>query len=66
MKIEKGKCPICGKDNACAAVKGTDPAKCWCMTAKIPKGLLQTIPDELRNQSCVCQTCVDKYKKESQ
>lgn len=61
--IEKGKCPICGKNNQCAAVKGEDPKSCWCMTANVPKDLLKTIPNELRNQSCVCQSCVESFKK---
>lgn len=60
--IEKGKCPICGQDNGCAAVKGTDPNKCWCMTIKVPKGLLEIVPPENRRQSCVCKSCVETYK----
>jgi len=58
----KGLCPICGESNGCAFNSGDDPLKCWCMTEKVPKGLLKQIPDELRGKSCVCQKCVKEYK----
>lgn len=61
--IEKGKCPICGKNNGCAVVAGTDPYKCWCMTNTVPKQLLTHIPKQLRNQSCICHDCIRNYNK---
>ncbi len=61
--IEKGKCPICGKTNQCAITLGEEPSTCWCMTTKIPKDLLNNIPDEYRNISCVCKECVKNYVK---
>ncbi len=61
--MSKGICPICKEENKCASVLGTDVSKCWCMTTKIPKGLLAQIPDEKRGQSCVCKSCVDRYNK---
>jgi len=63
--MPKGICPICNKPNQCAMVKGEDPYKCWCMTEKVPEGLLETVPDELRGQSCVCRECVLEFKKNS-
>ncbi len=63
--MEKGICPICKKPNGCAMTAGEDPYKCWCMTEKVPKGLLGQIPEELRGQSCVCRSCVLKYKEEN-
>lgn len=62
--MEKGKCPICGEDNHCAIVKGQDPLSCWCMTTKVPKALLETVPAESRRQSCVCKKCVDEFHQE--
>lgn len=59
----KGICPICKKENKCAVVMGTDPKKCWCMDIKVPKGLLELIPDEDRGKSCVCKSCIEAYKK---
>ncbi len=61
--IEKGKCPICGKNNGCAMVAGTDPYACWCMTTSVPKGLLNHIPEEFRNKSCICKECTSNYNK---
>lgn len=61
--IEKGKCPICGKLNSCAVTLGENPATCWCMNTPIPKGLLNQIPNEYRNISCVCKSCVKNYEK---
>ncbi|MCK8060143.1 MULTISPECIES: cysteine-rich CWC family protein [unclassified Fusibacter] len=60
----KGICPICGKENGCAFMTGEDPKSCWCMTIKVPKGLLEQIPPEKRGESCVCRSCVTAYKKE--
>ncbi len=59
--MTKGICPICKKENKCASVLGLDVNNCWCMTTSIPKGLLETIPDEKRGLSCVCKSCVDAY-----
>lgn len=61
--IEKGKCPICGKNNGCAMVAGTDPYACWCMTTSVPKGLLNHVPEEFRNKSCICKECTTNYNK---
>lgn len=61
--IEKGKCPICGKNNGCAMVAGTDPYACWCMTTSVPKGLLNQIPEEFKKKSCVCKACTINYSK---
>jgi len=61
--IEKGKCPICGKNNGCAMVAGTDPYACWCMTTTVPKGLLNHIPEEFRKKSCICRDCTTNYNK---
>ena len=61
--IEKGKCPICGKDNGCAFNTGADPKSCWCMTTSVPKTLVKHVPDEFRNISCVCRNCIKNYEK---
>jgi len=63
MMIEKGKCPICGRNNGCAFNTGADPKTCWCMTTPVPKGLLSHIPDEMRNISCVCKSCIESYAR---
>lgn len=55
-------CPLCGQNNGCAVHAGKDPAACWCMTVKVPPGLLEKIPPERRGQACVCQNCVKAYR----
>lgn len=57
----KGICPVCGKANGCYMVAGKDPSACWCMTTKVPKDLLATIPAEKRGKSCVCKECVTNH-----
>lgn len=61
--MKQGICPICKKNNMCASVLGTDPLKCWCMNIKVPKKLLDSIPEEDRMKSCVCKECVESFKK---
>ncbi len=56
-------CPVCGKSNGCAIEIGIDPQLCWCMSIKVPKSLLETIPSEQRGKSCVCKACVLVYKQ---
>lgn len=55
-------CPLCGRDNGCAVSRGEDPARCWCMTARIPAALLERIPAEHRGKTCVCLSCVEAYR----
>ena len=61
--VTKGLCPICGQPNGCAVIANRDPASCWCMTTKVPEGLLEQIPNHLRKQSCVCENCVEEARK---
>ncbi|WP_341279029.1 cysteine-rich CWC family protein [Paenibacillus sp. FSL H8-0537] len=52
------KCPLCGGPNGCAIEAGLAPHSCWCFRERVPQSLLEQIPPEQRNQSCVCQNCV--------
>jgi hypothetical protein len=36
---------------------------CWCMTAKIPKEILELVPQHLKGKHCICQNCVEKYRE---
>lgn len=56
MLIDKGICPICGKDNQCQ-----NSVDCWCYNVTIPEGLLRLVPEEKRGQSCICKACIDRY-----
>lgn len=59
----KGICPVCGKDNGCAMLKGEDPKSCWCMTIQVPKELLNQVAPEERGKSCICKNCVMEFKE---
>lgn len=61
QEIDRSLCPLCGGENDCKAAKGEGHAGCWCMAAKIPKGLLERIPPEQRGKACVCKRCVEDY-----
>lgn len=58
----KGVCPLCGRENKCASVAGTAPHKCWCMTTKVPKELIDRVPEDKKGQACICRSCVEEYK----
>jgi len=63
--VDTSRCPLCGRDNRCAAAACLDDASsCWCFSASIPKQLLERIPPELRGKSCVCSRCVEAYREE--
>ena len=57
MKEIEKICPICGKDNNCQHGK----ADCWCNTVKIPKSILEMIPNDKKDKACICKSCIDKY-----
>lgn len=50
-------CPICGQDNGCMLSKD-----CWCYSVKVPRALLDTLPEDKKGVACICKSCVDKYK----
>lgn len=54
------RCPLCGEANGCAIAAGRDPESCWCMTATIDPGLLESVPAEARGKICVCPRCASK------
>ena len=59
-------CPLCGGANECqlcspAIYKG----QCWCARAAMPAELLARVPENFRNRACICHSCVEKFKLES-
>jgi len=58
--IDTTRCPLCHEANRCASAAG-DAARCWCMSAEIPKQALQLVPDELKGRSCICQACATRH-----
>jgi prepilin-type N-terminal cleavage/methylation domain-containing protein/prepilin-type processing-associated H-X9-DG protein len=57
------RCPLCGAANECqlcspAAYKG----RCWCADEEIPRELLASVPENLRDRACICHVCIEKFK----
>lgn len=55
---DKQRCPACGALNQCSlADPRTATQPCWCFAVAIDPAVLQALPDELRNQACLCPRC---------
>ncbi|AXO87357.1 helicase [Pseudomonas parafulva] len=60
------RCPACGAANQCALADPRSATQaCWCYSVSIDPALLQALPAELRNRSCLCPRCaaVDEQLK---
>jgi hypothetical protein len=51
-------CPLCGQDNNCQHNHTT----CWCVKVKIPKQVLDMIPDDKKGKACICESCIEKFQ----
>jgi hypothetical protein len=59
--VAPDRCLLCGGPNLCGMAAGqTD---CWCFTARVPQALLDQLPPESRNLSCICQRCIASYEQ---
>lgn len=56
--IDDSICPLCKQVNRCdvTAISG-----CWCMKVKVPAELLAQVPAPIKNKSCICNKCIDRY-----
>lgn len=53
-------CPLCGGPNGCVpAACGSLDAPCWCTTVAFNPASLARVPDELRNEVCLCRRCAE-------
>lgn len=52
-------CPLCGQDNNCQHGK----EDCWCNTVKVPKHVLDLVPEDKKGKACICKSCLEKYQK---
>ncbi|MBF0264000.1 MAG: cob(I)yrinic acid a,c-diamide adenosyltransferase [Gammaproteobacteria bacterium] len=59
--IDDSICPLCQKKNHCQA--RNTALSCWCHQKVIPEELIARVPEELKNKTCICQSCVDAYHK---
>jgi len=55
VPLDPRRCPLCGNPNACGAADGA--GACWCSSTKIPAAVLERVPAEARDKSCVCEAC---------
>jgi hypothetical protein len=56
-------CPKCGNENKCALEKGKQIHTCWCLYKDIPKKLSELYSPQ---EGCLCEKCIDEYKKEKE
>ena len=54
-------CPLCGKPNLCAMeierTTGVKQESCWCTQLDFSDELLDQVPAEAQNLSCICADC---------
>ena len=53
--LDPRRCPLCGGDNACGIAAGA--ATCWCFDTVISAELIERVPADLQDQSCICPAC---------
>ena len=53
---------LCGEPNHCGVAAGR--SACWCFTATVPQALLETLPPDQRNLSCICQVCIASFEQQ--
>lgn len=59
-------CPLCGNDNKCDVTAVINGGTCWCMAGeqRFPRELLELVAPDQRGQSCICQSCLNKFKED--
>ena len=62
--IDEARCPVCGEDNRCGVLQGSDIRTCWCMSTAIPRELRDRVPAEQAGKACICAACVARYHEE--
>jgi hypothetical protein len=60
------RCPRCGQANRCAQAGQTQAvADCWCFHTPIEQSLIDQLPAEQRDKSCLCPNCAHILSGES-
>ena len=54
-------CPFCGAANQCM-VNSEQP--CWCIDVQVPASLIELLPNEFKNKSCICAQCINLYNRD--
>jgi hypothetical protein len=55
-------CPFCQTENNCRAGSHVG---CWCVDIQIPAQMLKLLPTELKNKSCICAGCIEKFNRDA-
>ncbi len=53
--VDPSRCPLCGRPNECAALRGEPD--CWCKTVVVPQDVMDRVPPKARGVACVCREC---------
>ncbi|MDE5413469.1 cysteine-rich CWC family protein [Alkalihalobacterium chitinilyticum] len=61
MKIDVKKCPLCYEVNHCGNEE--TQSACWCSKESFPKEIFELIPKDQLHRSCICQNCLDQFKR---
>ncbi|MBL4583642.1 MAG: cysteine-rich CWC family protein [Pseudomonadales bacterium] len=61
----KTTCPLCQLNNHCGMEQ--DSSRCWCMEPDVEfsNQLLEQVPEDLRDESCICENCVRSFHAEN-
>lgn len=58
-------CPLCGKANSCTLAAGGEIHDCWCLQTPVDPAALTRLPEDERNQRCMCPACAAGIARES-
>jgi membrane protease subunit (stomatin/prohibitin family) len=52
------RCPRCGQPNRCSQAGQAQPVQdCWCFHTPIERSVLDELPAEQRDKTCLCPNC---------
>jgi hypothetical protein len=58
--IDPNRCPACGSSNRCTlADPRTAGQACWCFSVVIDPAIIEALPQEVRDQACLCPRCAE-------
>ncbi len=64
LNKEKYRCPLCGGLNQCQAEMSAthQDGPCWCRAETFSAALLARVPEEERDQRCICLSCLRAFE----
>lgn len=58
-------CPLCGGANRCILARGGAIQDCWCLQTPVDPATLARLPDDERNERCLCPACAAGIRPEN-